>query len=97
MRGHFVYLIGTGTGTGAGTTPASSGGLFTLLLIAWKFFAALLVLSTAAMAMSSMPEAVTYACLIFASQTSVAAFSCRLKAFLHAVRLQEIDYRIAQD
>jgi hypothetical protein len=44
-----------------------------------------------------MPEAVTYACLIFASQTSVAAFSCRLKAFLHAVRLQEIDYRIAQD
>jgi len=58
LREHAVCFIGTGTGTGAGTTSASSGSLVTLLLIAWKFFAALLVLSTTVMAMSSIPEAV---------------------------------------
>jgi len=67
-----------GLGTGTGTICSSSGDFLTLLLMLWKFFAALLVLSTAAMDMSSMPDAVTHACLILVSQTTVAAFSCRL-------------------
>lgn len=53
-----AYLVPMGLGTGTGII-STSGDFLTLLLMLWMFLAAGLVLSTTAIAMSSIPEAFT--------------------------------------